>query len=100
MSLFLSAFDNFATIPSKSIVYIVYSDSQAVRLVLGPARACGEETAVIPFIEKTWPLWWVFALFVIVRWFHVVCDARTQAIDFPEPEEEEPVAERRHLLSA
>jgi hypothetical protein len=25
------------------------------------------------FIEKTWYLWWMFAVIVIVRWFHVSC---------------------------
>jgi hypothetical protein len=26
---------------------------------------------VIPFIEKTWFLWWIFAALVILRWFHL-----------------------------
>ena len=30
-----------------------------------------EEKAVIPFFEKTWFLWWIFAIFVILRWFHL-----------------------------
>jgi hypothetical protein len=27
---------------------------------------------VILFMEKTWFLWWVFAIVVIVRWFHLL----------------------------
>jgi hypothetical protein len=23
------------------------------------------------FIEKTWPLWWMLAVIIILRWFHV-----------------------------
>jgi hypothetical protein len=25
---------------------------------------------VISFIEKTWFLWWIFTVFMILRWFH------------------------------
>jgi len=25
---------------------------------------------MIPFFEKTWFLWWIFAVVVILRWFH------------------------------
>jgi hypothetical protein len=27
---------------------------------------------MILFLEKTWPLWWMFAIVVILRWFHVL----------------------------
>jgi hypothetical protein len=27
---------------------------------------------MILFLEKTWPLWWMFAVVVILRWFHVL----------------------------
>jgi hypothetical protein len=27
---------------------------------------------VIPFIEKTWFLWWIVATLVILRWFHLL----------------------------
>jgi hypothetical protein len=27
---------------------------------------------MIPFMEKTWLLWWMFAVVVIVRWFHAL----------------------------
>jgi len=30
-----------------------------------------EEKVVIPFIERTWFLWWVVALIVILRWFYL-----------------------------
>lgn len=26
----------------------------------------------MPFIENTWFLWWIFALVVIFRWFHIL----------------------------
>ena len=25
---------------------------------------------MIPFLEQTWFLWWLVAIFVILRWFH------------------------------
>ena len=28
---------------------------------------------MIPFFDKTWLLWWLFAVIVILRWFHVLC---------------------------
>jgi hypothetical protein len=27
---------------------------------------------VIPFIQKTWFLWWILATLVILRWFHLL----------------------------
>ena len=27
---------------------------------------------MIPFIETTWPLWWLVIILVILRWFHVM----------------------------
>jgi hypothetical protein len=27
---------------------------------------------MILFLEKTWPLWWMFAVVLILRWFHVL----------------------------
>ena len=27
---------------------------------------------MIHFFETTWCLWWIFAVVVIIRWFHVV----------------------------
>ncbi len=27
---------------------------------------------MIHFFESTWFLWWIFAVVVIIRWFHVV----------------------------
>jgi hypothetical protein len=30
-----------------------------------------EEKVVIPFIERTWFLWWILAILVILRWFHL-----------------------------
>jgi hypothetical protein len=31
-----------------------------------------KEVAVIPFIEQTWFLWWIFATLAILRWLHVI----------------------------
>jgi hypothetical protein len=31
-----------------------------------------EEKPVIPFIEKTWFVWWTVAVVVILRWVHVM----------------------------
>ena len=30
-----------------------------------------EEEVVIPFIEKTWFLWWILSILIILRWFHL-----------------------------
>jgi hypothetical protein len=43
-----------------------------------------EETIVIAFMEKTWFLWWMFAIVVIVRWFHALPpDTQPEALDAP-----------------
>ena len=26
---------------------------------------------MLAFLEKTWPIWWIFATVVLLRWFHV-----------------------------
>jgi hypothetical protein len=26
---------------------------------------------MLVFFESTWPFWWVFAIMVLLRWFHV-----------------------------
>jgi hypothetical protein len=36
-----------------------------------PFLAFLEEKVVIPFIERTWFLWWILAILVILRWFHL-----------------------------
>jgi hypothetical protein len=38
------------------------------------------------FIEKTWFLWWMFAVVLILRWFHV------SALDIDAEEESRPIA--------
>lgn len=27
---------------------------------------------MLPLLDKTWLLWWMFAVVVILRWFHVL----------------------------
>jgi hypothetical protein len=50
---------------------------------------------VIPFIEKTWFLWWMLAVVVILRWFYVLsAPAKVNAIDTLASEEE-----RAYILS-
>lgn len=46
---------------------------------------------MIPFIEKTWFLWWTLAVVVILRWFHLMstCD---KASDLDRLSSEEEVA--------
>jgi hypothetical protein len=44
---------------------------------------------VILFIEKTWFLWWMLAIFVAVRWFHLLSSSRTEGLDARALEEEE-----------
>jgi hypothetical protein len=34
-----------------------------------------EEKTVVLFIEKTWFLWWMLAIFLALRWLHVVSAA-------------------------
>jgi hypothetical protein len=37
------------------------------------------------FLESTWPLWWIFALAMIFRWFHVVAaSSRLPEDEIPE----------------
>ncbi len=38
---------------------------------MAPFLAFMEEKVVIPFIERTWFLWWILAILVILRWFHL-----------------------------
>jgi hypothetical protein len=38
------------------------------------------------FIEKTWYLWWMFAVVLILRWFHV------SAVNIDVEEENRPIA--------
>lgn len=43
-----------------------------------------QEQVVIPFIEKTWFMWWILATLAILRWFHLF-SSRTDdsAIEVP-----------------
>jgi hypothetical protein len=36
---------------------------------------------VIPFIEKTWFLWWVLANLLVLRWFHLFSSASQESLD-------------------
>jgi hypothetical protein len=39
---------------------------------------------MITFMEKTWFLWWMFAVVVVVRWFHVLqTTTRLEKFDAP-----------------
>jgi hypothetical protein len=55
-----------------------------------------EEKVVIPFLEKTWFLWWILATLAILRWFHVF-SSRTDdsAIEVPASEEQGSTASDR-----
>jgi hypothetical protein len=45
---------------------------------------------VILFIEKTWFLWWMLAIFIVVRWFHMLsAGARMEGFQAVALEEEE-----------
>jgi hypothetical protein len=49
-----------------------------------------EETIVITFMEKTWFMWWMFAIVVIVRWFHALpWDTESEALQSPVSKEEQ-----------
>ncbi len=42
---------------------------------------------MIPFIEKTWFLWWTFATLAILRWFHVIsCHTEQEGLERPCPD--------------
>jgi hypothetical protein len=42
------------------------------------------------FIEKTWFLWWMFAVVLILRWFHV------SSVDIDAEEGTLPIASGKH----
>ena len=45
---------------------------------------------MIPFMEKTWFLWWIFATWVILRWFHLFSSRiDDSAIEVPASSEEQ-----------
>lgn len=49
-----------------------------------------QEKTVIPFMEKTWLFWWVFAAFAVARWFHVLSvSGKTKNSDVLTEEEKE-----------
>jgi hypothetical protein len=42
------------------------------------------EEIVIAFMAKTWFLWWMFAIVVILRWFHALpLNTQSDALDEP-----------------
>jgi hypothetical protein len=59
---------------------------------------------VILFIEKTWLLWWMLAMVVAVRWFHLLSVGRPKMQDpnalAPEEEEEAYIVSWRILRNA
>jgi hypothetical protein len=46
---------------------------------------------IFVFIAKTWFLWWILAILIVLRWFHLVAAARphVEGLDAMAPEEEE-----------
>lgn len=44
---------------------------------------------MIPFIEKTWFLWWVVAVSIILRWFHLLSTTAENAPEAFASEEEQ-----------
>lgn len=44
---------------------------------------------MIPFISKTWFLWWTLAILIAVRWFHLVSAKKMQSADASASEAEE-----------
>jgi hypothetical protein len=42
------------------------------------------------FIEKTWFLWWIFAVVFILRWFHV------SSVDIDAEDESPPIASSKN----
>ena len=47
--------------------------------------------SILVFIAKTWYLWWMLAILIVLRWFHIVVSARpnVEGLDAMAPEEEE-----------
>jgi membrane-anchored glycerophosphoryl diester phosphodiesterase (GDPDase) len=48
-----------------------------------------EVNTVILFIEKTWFLWWMLAIILALRWFHLSTRAKMEAPDAVTSEEKE-----------
>ena len=51
-----------------------------------------EETTMIPFLEKTWFLWWMLADVVVLCWFHALSTRnknQVEGLDMLDSEEEE-----------
>jgi hypothetical protein len=48
-----------------------------------------EELPVIFFIEKTWFLWWMLAIVLALRWFHLSVSAKLEGPDAAASEERE-----------
>ena len=47
--------------------------------------------SILMFFAKTWFLWWMLAILIVLRWFHLVASARptVEGLDATAPEEEE-----------
>ena len=46
---------------------------------------------MIPFIEKTWVLWWIVAVVIILRWSHLFL-SNTGAVEVPASSEEKAIS--------
>jgi len=53
---------------------------------------------MIPFIEKTWFLWWILVTVVFLRWFHLIsCHSDETALEAPY--EERPATASKEIPS-
>jgi hypothetical protein len=59
----------------------------------------GGGNTVILFIEKTWFLWWMLAIVVALRWFHLVSsNVKLQGLEALPLEEEEAYVDTWQVL--
>jgi hypothetical protein len=65
-------------------------------VVPGGGHPPAEENAVILFIEKTWFLWWMLAIILALRWFHLSTRTKMEGPDALACEEKE---EEAYILS-
>jgi hypothetical protein len=54
---------------------------------------------VIPFFAKTWFLWWMFAVVVILRWFHRLSPETDATLKASRSEENESTVPSRQIPS-
>jgi hypothetical protein len=54
---------------------------------------------VIPFIQKTWFLWWILATLSILRWFHLFSSRTHRVRESTDSAEEEASATSKQIPS-